>query len=95
MYLHTNLKRLRAHRGYGQEVVAAAMDLTRSTLSGYENGAAEPKLSTLVLFADYYRISVTLLLRTDLCMLTNDQLEVMQRSYTWVIAAPTEQPATA
>lgn len=94
MYLHTNLKRLRAHRGYGQEVVAAAMDLTRSTLSGYENGAAEPNLTTLVRFADYYRISVTLLLRTDLCMHTNYQLEVMQRSYTWACTAPVQHPGT-
>ena len=42
MYFTSNIKFLRKRRGRTQDDVAVALNLKRSTLSGYENGVAQP-----------------------------------------------------
>ena len=42
MYFASNIKFLRKRRGRTQDDVAFALNLKRSTLSGYENGVAQP-----------------------------------------------------
>lgn len=61
-----NLKFLRKSSGKSQEEVASDLQIKRTTLSGYENGSAEPNTENLVRIADYYGISVDQLLRADL-----------------------------
>jgi transcriptional regulator with XRE-family HTH domain len=61
-----NIKILRKRIGKSQEELSSAIGLTRSTYSGYENGVAEPSVSTLILIADYFKIDLNLLLRKDL-----------------------------
>ena len=51
MYFNTNIKFLRKHRNRTQDDVAFALQLKRSTLSGYENGVSEPNLEALVAFS--------------------------------------------
>ena len=54
MYFTSNIKFLRKRKGRTQDEVAVSLNLKRSTLSGYENGIAEPDIETLVrLFALY------------------------------------------
>jgi transcriptional regulator with XRE-family HTH domain len=60
-----NLKLLRKSTGKSQEEVANDLQIKRTTLSGYENGSAEPNTENLVRMADYYRITVDQLLRHD------------------------------
>lgn len=66
--ISVNLKFLRKSLGKSQEEVANDLQIKRTTLSGYENGSAEPNAENLVRIADYYGISVDQLLRTDLSL---------------------------
>jgi transcriptional regulator with XRE-family HTH domain len=61
-----NLKFLRKHSGRSQEEVSQALAVKRTTLSGYENGSAEPNTDNLIRIADYYSVSLDALLREDL-----------------------------
>ncbi|HYW96966.1 MAG TPA: LexA family transcriptional regulator [Bacteroidales bacterium] len=74
MYFSTNIKLLRKRRGKTQEDLAFALDLKRSTLSGYENGVAEPGLDILLKFSSYFNIALDTLLKIDLATLTESQL---------------------
>lgn len=74
MYFSTNIKLLRKRRGKTQEDLAFALDLKRPTLSGYENGVAEPGLDILLKFSSYFNIALDTLLKIDLATLTESQL---------------------
>jgi transcriptional regulator with XRE-family HTH domain len=63
MYFADNIKFLRKRRGRTQDEASAGLGLKRSTLSGYENGIAEPGIEVLVSFSSYYKISVDKLLK--------------------------------
>ena len=52
MYFTSNIKFLRKRRGRTQDDVAVALNLKRSTLSGYENGVAQPGLKSWFPFRD-------------------------------------------
>jgi transcriptional regulator with XRE-family HTH domain len=81
MYFASNIKFLRKRRGRTQDDVAVTLNLKRSTLSGYENGIAEPGIEILVSFAKYYYMSVDTLLRVDLSKLSESQLGELERGY--------------
>lgn len=81
MYFTSNIKFLRKRKGRTQEDVAAALNLKRSTLSGYENGIAQPGIEILVSFSKYYNISVDTLLKTDISALSESQLGELERGY--------------
>ena len=57
MYFASNIKFLRKRRGRTQDDVAFALNLKRSTLSGYENGVAQPGIEILISF--YQKETVT------------------------------------
>ncbi|MCB0819045.1 MAG: helix-turn-helix domain-containing protein [Bacteroidetes bacterium] len=61
-----NLKFLRKQSGKSQEEVANDLNIKRTTLSGYENGSAEPNSENLIRLCDYYTIRVDDLLRRDI-----------------------------
>ncbi|MBL1279295.1 MAG: helix-turn-helix transcriptional regulator [Fluviicola sp.] len=60
-----NLKLLRKRKKLSQEEVAQELGLTRSSYSGYENEVAQPNIESLVLFSDFYKVSVDDLIRKD------------------------------
>ena len=62
----TNLKALRRQRGLTQAQFAEALGLKRSLVGAYEEGRAEPKLSTLVAFARFFDLSVDQFVTLDL-----------------------------
>ncbi len=76
-----NIKLLRKRRGRTQDDVAGALDMKRPTLSGYENGVAEPGIEVLIAFSDYYKISVDTLLKQDLSALPDSQLSQLERGF--------------
>jgi transcriptional regulator with XRE-family HTH domain len=81
MYFTSNIKFLRKRRGRTQEDVAVALNLKRSTLSGYENGVAQPGIEILVSFSRYYNMSIDTLLKIDMTRLSESQLGELERGY--------------
>lgn len=65
MKLGENLKLLRKRNKKSQEEMAGILGLTRSSYSGYENGVAEPGISTLLQLSDYYKLPLDFLVRKD------------------------------
>ncbi|MGB8491447.1 MAG: LexA family transcriptional regulator [Bacteroidales bacterium] len=81
MYFASNIKFLRKRRGRTQDEVALALNLKRSTLSGYENGVAQPGIDILVSFSGYFNMSIDTLLKIDITMLSESQLGELERGY--------------
>lgn len=82
MFLSSNLKWLRKRRKRTQDEVAFALQLKRSTYSGYENGVGEPSLEKLLALARYFKISLDGLVKTDLRELKESALwELMRENY--------------
>src|SRR5512139_1565828 len=81
MYFAANIKFLRKRRDRTQDDVAAALNLKRSTLSGYENGVAQPGIEILVAFSGYFNLSIDTLLKIDIIHLSESQLGEMERGY--------------
>ncbi len=74
MYFTSNIKFLRKRKGRTQDDAAFSMGIKRSTLSGYENGVAEPGMNTLLAFSKYYRIAIDTLITVNLAALSESHL---------------------
>ncbi len=60
------LKELRKSRGITQIRLSLDLNMTQNTISRYETGVHEADYKTLILFADYFDVSVDYLLgRTE------------------------------
>jgi len=81
MYFASNIKFLRKRRGRTQDDVASVLQMKRPTLSGYENGVAQPGIEALVAFSGYFNISLDTLLKVDLTRLSESQLGELERGY--------------
>lgn len=76
-----NIKLLRKRRSRTQDDIALALNMKRSTLSGYENGVAEPGIEALLTLAKYFKISVDTLLTVDLSTLRDSELYQLEHGY--------------
>ena len=81
MYFPSNIKFLRKRRGRTQDDVAFALNLKRSTLSGYENGVAQPGIEILISFSGYFNIAIDTILKLDISKLSESQLGELERGY--------------
>jgi transcriptional regulator with XRE-family HTH domain len=81
MYFATNIKFLRKRKGRTQDDVAVALNMKRSTLSGYENGVAQPGIEVLIAFSGYFNLSIDTLLKIDIVHLSESQLGELERGY--------------
>ena len=64
--LSENLRRIRKEQGLTQEEAANGAGLVLRSYRRYEMGEREPVASTLILLADFYRVSIDYLVgRTD------------------------------
>ena len=81
MYFTSNIKILRKRKGRTQDEVAYALNLKRSTLSGYENGVARPGIEILISFSGYFNMSIDTLLKIDMSKLSESQLGELERGY--------------
>ncbi len=60
------LRELREQKGLSQLRVAMDLNMNQNCISRYETGTREADYKTLILFADYYQVSVDYILgRTD------------------------------
>jgi transcriptional regulator with XRE-family HTH domain len=81
MFFSSNIKVMRKRRGRTQDDVAAAINMKRSTLSGYENNVAHPGMEALIQFSNYFNIAIDTLIRIDLAKLPESQLRQIERGY--------------
>ena len=81
LYFSSNIKLLRKRLGRTQDDVAFSLEMKRSTLSGYENGVAEPGLEALTAFSRYFKISIDTLVKVDLQKLPESELSQIERGY--------------
>ena len=81
MSFSTNIKILRKRRGRTQDEVAFALNMKRSTLSGYENGVAQPNMDALIRFSEYYGVAIDTLIKVDLSTLSESQFSQLERGY--------------
>jgi len=65
-YIGKNIKKIRILKKMSQTEFAEIFDLKRTTLGSYEEGRAEPKIETLIKIADYFKLSLDLLVRKEL-----------------------------
>ncbi|HJZ38728.1 MAG TPA: LexA family transcriptional regulator [Bacteroidales bacterium] len=79
MYFSTNIKLLRKRKGRTQDDVAFALNMKRSTLSGYENEVSLPTIQALVAFSKYYGVAIDTLVKIDLRTLTESQFSQLER----------------
>ena len=56
------LKELRKKKGVSQLRLATELNLNQNSISRYENGEREADYQTLILFADYFNVSIDYLL---------------------------------
>ena len=60
------LRELREQKGLSQLKVAMDLNMNQNSISRYETGAREADYKTLIMFADYYQVSIDYILgRTD------------------------------
>lgn len=52
------LKELRNEMGVGQVALSKALNVSKGIISLWENGQREPKLSNLVLIANFFHVSI-------------------------------------
>ncbi|MCO4813844.1 MAG: helix-turn-helix domain-containing protein [Flavobacteriales bacterium] len=79
MEVGANLKLLRKRKKFSQEEVAKNLNLTRSSYSGYENGVAQPNIESLILFSDFYKVSIDDLVRKDFEKLSDSEWEIIDK----------------
>ena len=78
MFLSTNLKFLRERKGVSQTDLAKTLELSRTTLIGYEK-SVQPPFAKLIRIAEYFKISLDALVRYDLTKLSEFQLSEIER----------------
>lgn len=61
-----NIKFLRKKNGFTQETFAQALDINRPSVGAYEEGRADPRLTTLAKMAELFSVSVDELISEDL-----------------------------
>ena len=76
------LRMARERRELSQTKVMALTGINNKTLSGYENGVAEPDLQTLSTLLRLYRVSADQLLRLSAPALPEDEVETAAQTRT-------------
>jgi transcriptional regulator with XRE-family HTH domain len=82
VYLGSNVKLLRKRKGRTQDVVAAELGISRSTLNNYENNSVQnPTMELLIKLALYFKVSIDSLVRVNLAQLRESQLSELERGH--------------
>lgn len=81
MFFGSNIKLLRKRKRRTQDDMAHALQMKRSTLSGYENNVAQPSIENLISISDYFKISIDTLLKVDLSNLSESKLSEIEKGY--------------
>ena len=81
MYLAGNLKFLRKKSGKTQDALSSAVNIGRTTIANYESGVSEPNLETIVLFSNFFGVSLDDLLSKNMeDQVKSDEKDVLLRA---------------
>lgn len=80
MFFAENLKFLRKRRNKSQTDLAAELELTRTTLSGYEKNV-QPPFKTLIRISTYFNVSLDALIKYNLRTLSEFQLSQIEKGF--------------
>ena len=59
------LVEIRKKKGFSQQKVAMALNISREALSYYENGKRNPDLNTLIAMSNYFNVSIDYLINGE------------------------------
>lgn len=80
MYFAENLKFMRARRNKSQTDLASDLEITRTTLSGYERNV-QPPFRTLIKISEYFNVSLDALIKYKLNVLSEFQLSQIEKGF--------------
>jgi len=80
MYFAKNLKFLRKRRNKSQTDLAAELELTRTTLSGYEKNV-QPPFKVLIRISAYFNVSLDAFIKYNLSALSEFQLSQIEKGF--------------
>ena len=66
MYISKRLKELRTASGFSQEKLAELLDVSRQTISSWENERSYPDVHNLIMLCDIYSVSLDDLMKGDI-----------------------------
>ncbi len=69
MEIGKKLREARTHSGFTQEIVAEKIDVSRQTISNWENEKSYPDIVSVIKLSDLYSISLDILLKEDIEMI--------------------------
>ncbi|MEO7175002.1 MAG: LexA family transcriptional regulator [Saprospiraceae bacterium] len=73
-----NIRHLRAQKGFSQQKLADELIITRARLSKYEEAKSEPPLDILKRIAQYFHVSIDVLISVNLSKVSIEQLLKME-----------------
>jgi|LGOV01.1.fsa_nt_gb transcriptional regulator with XRE-family HTH domain len=79
-YFANNIKLLRKRKLLSQDAVAKDLQLTRSSLSGYENSTAQAPYDVLIKLSVFYNISIDVILKKDLSKIPSKSISNMEQN---------------
>lgn len=65
MLFHEKIKHLRLESNYTQNILAKKLNVTRQTISSWENGRTQPSKETITLLAELYSVPIEFLLNDN------------------------------
>ena len=80
MYFAENLRFLRQRRNKSQTDLAAELEITRTTLSGYERNV-QPPFKVLIRIAEFFNVSLDALIKYKLDVLSEFQLSQIEKGF--------------
>lgn len=80
MHFSKNLKFLRLRRKKSQTDLAAELEITRTTLSGYERNV-QPPFRTLIKISEYFNVSLDAMIKYKLEVLSEFQLSQIEKGF--------------
>lgn len=80
MFFAENIKFLRKRRNKSQADLADKLEITRTTLAGYEK-SVQPPFKVLIKFAEYFNVSIDALIRYKLQELSEFQLSQIEDGF--------------
>ena len=79
-FFANNIKILRQRKHLSQDAVAKELNLTRSSLSGYENSTAQAPYEVLIKLSSFYNISIDIILKKDISKIPDRNLSNMEQN---------------
>ena len=76
MTLGSNIQKIRKEASLSQEAFAEMFQVSRQTISNWENSKSYPDLETIIKISDSFHISLDVLLKEDLIMVKTFDHEV-------------------